>query len=85
WAYAEEAVLPKPGGVEPDGNSSGLRWVRTGEWKLYNDGRLFHMSVDDREQYPIAATAADAEAASQRQRLLKAFDQVKLPTRTSDR
>ena len=30
FTYCEEAVLPKPGGVEPDGTSSGLKWVRSG-------------------------------------------------------
>ncbi|MCA9065525.1 MAG: sulfatase-like hydrolase/transferase [Planctomycetaceae bacterium] len=76
WAYAEEAVLPKPGGVEPDGTSSGLRWVRTGDWKLYNDGRLFNMRVDDRERYAISDSDNQIEGKSARQRLLKAFQEL---------
>ena len=79
WAYAEEAVLPKPGGVEPEGNSSGLRWVRTGDWKLYNDGRMFHMSVDDREQYALSAADDNSEENFVRQQLLKAFEELELP------
>lgn len=59
FAYCEEAVLPKPGGVEPDGTSSGLKWVRTKDWKLYNDGRLFHMAEDLLEQYPLIAEHDD--------------------------
>lgn len=78
WAYAEEAVLPKPGGVEPDGSSSGLRWVRTGDWKLYNDGRLFHMNVDEREQYPLSSADDTAEAKSARRQLLAAFQELGL-------
>ena len=49
WAHSEEAVLPKPGGVEPDGESSGLFWVRTQRWKLYSDGRLYDMEDDPQE------------------------------------
>jgi arylsulfatase A len=52
FTYSEEAVLPKPGGVEPDGTSSGLKWVRNQDWKLYNDGRLFHMAKDPLEKRP---------------------------------
>ncbi|MCA9153419.1 MAG: sulfatase-like hydrolase/transferase, partial [Planctomycetales bacterium] len=78
WAYAEEAVLPKPGGVEPDGSSSGLRWVRTGDWKLYNDGRLFNMKVDEREQYTLSTADDTTEAKAARQQLLAAFRQLGL-------
>jgi arylsulfatase A-like enzyme len=65
FAYSEEAVLPKPGGVEPEGTSSGLKWVRNQNWKLYNDGRLFHMAKDPLEKRPYLAstdTAAMREA-----------------------
>lgn len=53
WAHAQEAVLPKPGGVEPDGKSSGSFWVRTQRWKLYNDGRLYDMEADSKEKRPL--------------------------------
>ncbi|MEZ6125480.1 MAG: sulfatase-like hydrolase/transferase, partial [Planctomycetaceae bacterium] len=69
WAYAEEAVLPKPGGVEPDGTSSGLRWVRTADWKLYNDGRLFHMNEDDGERNVISDSQDNPAALLARQQL----------------
>ncbi len=73
FAYCEEAVLPKPGGVEPDGTSTGLKWMRTQDWKLYNDGRLFHMAEDSAEQYPLRPQQDDATRAAIRQRLQRAF------------
>jgi arylsulfatase A len=78
FAYCEEAVLPKPGGVEPDGTSSGLKWVRTQDWKLYNDGRLFHMAEDSLEQYPFAAAQDDSTRAAIRLQLQRAFDDLGL-------
>jgi hypothetical protein len=76
WAYAEEAVLPKPGGVEPDGASGGMRWVRTADWKLYNDGRLFDMRADEQEKNASLVSDDDLEESSARQRLLKAFKEL---------
>ncbi|WP_442511872.1 sulfatase-like hydrolase/transferase [Novipirellula sp. SH528] len=76
FAYCEEAVLPKPGGVEPDGKSSGLKWVRTQDWKLYNDGRLFHMAEDPVEQYPLAAEQDDSTRKMIRQKLLRDFEKL---------
>lgn len=55
WTYAEESVLPKPGGTEPSGDNSGLKYVRNADWKLYNDGRLYDMKNDRFEQTPIVA------------------------------
>jgi arylsulfatase A-like enzyme len=53
WAFAEHR---------------GKHWVRTRDWKLYSDGRLFDMKADPREQSPVAkakrtqkATAAITE------------------------
>ncbi|QDT66424.1 sulfatase-like hydrolase/transferase [Calycomorphotria hydatis] len=71
WTYCEEAVLPKPGGTEPMGTSSGLRWVRTRQWKLYNDGRLYDMANDWHEAKPIAQS--DPTAAEARKQLNAAF------------
>ncbi|QEG41524.1 sulfatase-like hydrolase/transferase [Roseimaritima ulvae] len=78
FAYCEEAVLPKPGGVEPDGKSSGLRWVRTQDWKLYNDGRLFYMAEDPVERYPLTGPQDDAPRAAVRQQLKRAFEELSL-------
>jgi len=78
WAYAEEAVLPKPGGTEPDGTSSGLRWVRTGDWKLYNDGRLYHMRSDLQEEHPIRRQDDTPASQSARKTLQQAFKELGL-------
>ncbi|TWU03649.1 sulfatase-like hydrolase/transferase [Neorhodopirellula pilleata] len=78
FAYCEEAVLPKPGGVEPDGVSSGMRWVRTQDWKLYRDGRLFHMSEDPTEAYPFHAEQDDSARHAVRQKLVDAFENLGL-------
>jgi arylsulfatase A len=44
---------------------SGQRWVRDKRWKLYDDGRLYDMQVDESEKKPIKAMAdvADSQAA----------------------
>ncbi|MFP6611613.1 MAG: sulfatase-like hydrolase/transferase [Pirellulales bacterium] len=78
FAYCEEAVLPKPGGVEPDGASSGLKWVRTQDWKLYNDGRLFHMAKDPLEKRPLAAKQDDTARSAIRDRLQRTFKELGL-------
>ncbi len=76
FAYCEQAVLPKPGGVEPDGASSGLKWVRTQDWKLYNDGRLFHMAKDPLEKRPLAAQQDNSARSAIRHRLQQAFKEL---------
>jgi arylsulfatase A-like enzyme len=76
FTYCEEAVLPKPGGVEPDGTSSGLKWVRNQDWKLYNDGRLFHMAKDSLEKRPLIAKQDDPARLAIRKRLQKTFNKL---------
>lgn len=76
WAYCEEAVLPKPGGVEPDGTSSGLRWVRNARWKLYNDERLFDLRTDLHEQRPILPANDNLNQKLARQHLEAAFEEL---------
>ena len=46
----------------------GLSWVRSHDWKLYRDGRLFHMASDSQEQRPVEAEGP-AGAAEARQSL----------------
>ncbi len=75
WVYAEESVLPKPGGVEPSGSSAGARWVRNAAWKLYSDGRLYHMEEDPLEQHPIQDDR-DSEPREIRTRLEHAFEDL---------
>ncbi|QDT09029.1 sulfatase-like hydrolase/transferase [Planctomycetes bacterium K23_9] len=90
FAYCEEAVLPKPGGVEPDGESSGLRWVRTQDWKLYNDGRLYHMAEDPLEQYLLTAAHDDERRTAIRSQLQGTLNDLgkpaadQLPIRAQD-
>lgn len=69
WTYAEESVLPKPGGTEPSGDNSGLKYVRNANWKLYNDGRLYDMKNDRFEQTPIIAKDDTAASANIRNEL----------------
>ncbi|MCZ6673270.1 MAG: sulfatase-like hydrolase/transferase, partial [Verrucomicrobia bacterium] len=73
WAFSEEAVTPKPGGVEPVGENSGLKWVRTANWKLYTDGRLFNMQKDDLEQRPLFIGEDTKKQAGERARLTAAL------------
>lgn len=73
WAYAEEAVLPKPGGVEPDGSSSGLCWVREARWKLYNDGRLYDMQSDLQERRSISVADDTPTSQAARKSLRRAL------------
>ncbi|WP_145170554.1 sulfatase-like hydrolase/transferase [Rubripirellula lacrimiformis] len=73
FTYCEEAVLPKPGGVEPDGESSGLKWVRNQDWKLYNNGRLIHMAEDPLEQYPFTSGEDNARRTEMRSLLENVF------------
>lgn len=79
FAYCEEAVLPKPGGVEPDGTSSGLKWVRNQNWKLYNDGRLFQMDQDPFEKNPLLSVADNDSQTKARAFLQSKFKQLGLP------
>lgn len=69
WTYAEESVLPKPGGTEPSGDNSGLKYIRNANWKLYNDGRLYDMKNDRFEQTPIIAKDDTAVSANIRNEL----------------
>ncbi len=77
WAYAEEAVLPKPGGVEPDGSSSGLHWVRTARWKLYSDGRLYDINTDLQERHPFHEDQDSPNSKKVRQQLQAALKGLK--------
>ncbi len=76
FAFCQEAVLPKPGGTEPEGESSGLSWVRNASWKLYSDGRLFDMANDPQESRPIRASADSQEEARIRDQLKAGLNSV---------
>lgn len=74
WAHSEEVVLPKPGGVEPDGESSGLFWMRNQRWKLYSDGRFYDMSSDPEEKTPLKEDSLSEEARTSWEELRREID-----------
>ena len=76
FAFCQEAVLPKPGGTEPEGENSGLSWVRNTGWKLYSDGRLYDMSRDPEEMRPIRASDDSPLQAMIRKQLKAGLDSV---------
>jgi len=78
FTYCEEKALPKPGGVEPDGTSSGLKWVRNKDWKLYNDGRLFHMAKDPLETNPSKVGQDGSSGSAMREKLRQTFKKLGL-------
>ena len=78
FTYCEEKALPKPGGVEPDGTSSGLKWVRNKDWKLYNDGRLFHMAKDPLETRPSKVGQDGSSGSAMRKKLRQTFKKLGL-------
>lgn len=45
------------------------RWVRTQRWKLYDDGRLFDMSLGREESEPVSISAMSEEARGARAKL----------------
>lgn len=53
-------------------------FVRDKRWKLYGDGRLFDVSVDPLEEHPL--DTFDGEPGAARERLRKAFDEVRSRT-----
>lgn len=48
---------------------SGKEWLRDKYWKLYADGRLYHMKADAAEKKPIKKGAGDADAKVARAKL----------------
>ena len=48
---------------------SGKEWLRDKDWKLYADGRLYHMKADAAEKKSIQKGAGDADAKVARAKL----------------
>jgi arylsulfatase A len=48
---------------------SGKEWLRDKDWKLYADGRLYHMKADAAEKTPIEKRAGGADAIAAREKL----------------
>jgi arylsulfatase A len=56
----------------------GRQFVRTHQWKLYSDGRLFDMRRDHREMNPIDHTDQSPQAAGARQQLQDVLANLKI-------
>ena len=56
---------------------AGKEWLRDKHWKLYADGRLYHMKVDATEQNPIQKGTGDADAKAARKKLERLLTDLK--------
>jgi len=63
WAYSQ-------------GTRTTSRWVRTAQWKLYGDGRLFDMTADANEKMPIDKATETTQQQAARQFLQTAIDSL---------
>lgn len=52
-------------------------FVRTADWKLYSDGRLFHVAADEREKQPLRDPEEGSEAAKVRTKLQMVMEQLR--------
>ena len=73
---------------EPDGGRDwvfaeykGKSWVRTRDWKLYQSGRLFHMTSDPQEQSPLYAETREGTVEARRSLELVLQDLVGAPSK----
>ena len=51
-------------------------WVRDEDWKLYNDGELYHMRRDESEKHPVEPGRDTAESSAARRKLQAVFDRL---------
>ena len=56
----------------------GKHWVRDQRWKLYDNGKLFDVSLDQAEQNPIDKTDGSNEAEAARKRLSSVLKSLKV-------
>ncbi len=62
---------------DPDwGSFSRSRFARDQRWKLYDDGRLFDVPVDPREEHPLEEGSEGPEASAARQSLQEVLDSL---------
>jgi arylsulfatase A len=54
----------------------GRAWIRTRDWKLYREGKLYDMKKDPLENDPIIAKSDSKESAVIRKKLFKALEQL---------
>jgi len=57
----------------------GKRWVRNGSWKLYGNGKLFHMERDPEEKSPIPEEKDTEESSGIRKTFRAVLDRLKNP------
>ncbi|MCA9215823.1 MAG: sulfatase-like hydrolase/transferase [Planctomycetales bacterium] len=74
YAYCQDRATPLPGTVEPDRVESNTAWVRTADWKLYSDGRLFDMQSDPSEFHAVDQSHDSDERANVRVKLKRELD-----------
>jgi arylsulfatase A len=55
----------------------GKAWARTQRWKLYRDGRLYHMEKDPLEKSPILPGNDTTDSSAVRKKLQTVFDDLK--------
>ena len=55
----------------------GKAWVRTKQWKLYEDGRFFDMITDPQENNPVEVKDMDELSLMEREKLQKVFNQLR--------
>ena len=58
---------------------SGKSWVRTKQWKLYRDGRLYDMKNDPLEKTPIDLSAASSQTKAARNKMQSILNDLKEP------
>ena len=54
----------------------GEAWIRTHNWKLYRDGKLYNMKNDPLENYPIFTKSDSENSAAIRKKLLLALERL---------
>ncbi|MBL7094134.1 sulfatase-like hydrolase/transferase [candidate division KSB1 bacterium] len=54
----------------------GKAWIRTQDWKLYRDGKLYDMKNDPLENYPIFTKSDSDNSAVMRKKLLMALERL---------
>ncbi len=58
---------------------NGRCWVRTQQFKLYNDGKFYDVAADPREQKPIALEKQSGDARKARKLLAEALTELNFP------
>ena len=84
WLFSYYWPMP----IRNPGKWPEVRFVWDRAWKLYSDGRLYHIAEDPREERPIRRGEGNREAQAAREKLRKALESMptspmRLMTQTS--